>query len=307
MSRKRDRRVGGVDKGFGAMPSPDAAVDKDSVDEDLTPVDLGAVRADDEYIEALLSRPIVPTRSRVDYELAGLLSNWRNDVLSEPVGPHPTLDEIEAGIAAAARRRDNQRRSLRLARYAGGVAAAVALVFGGVSVVAHNAAPGDALWGVKEVMFGADASSTMAMSDVQTKIELAAQAFVAGDKEAALKHLDAAESLLGDVQSVGDRAPLQRKINKLRGLLEDPSTLQSSSPSTSSIPVKVPPIVGTSTPPKTVTIPPQTVTITPTETVVVEPVPSSSEPPSTSVSEPPVSDSSTSETPSSSVPVVPPG
>jgi Anti-sigma-D factor RsdA to sigma factor binding region len=304
VSRKRDRRVGGVDKGFGVTPSPDDA----AVDEDLIPVDLGAVRADDEYIEALLSRPVVPTRSRVDYELAGLLSNWRSEVLSEPIGPNPTLEAVEAGIAAAARRSDTHRRSLRIARYTGGAAAAVALVFGGVSVVAHNAAPGDPLWGVKEVMFGADASSTLAMADVEANIERAAQAFASGDKQAADKYLSSAESLLGDVNSTSDRAALQRKIDKLRGLLEDPTTT-SSSESTSSSPVAVPPSIVTTPPSVTVTVPQETVTVTPTETVVSEPVPSSSEPPPTIVSEPPPSESTTTTTTTttSDVPVVPPG
>ncbi|HEY9312780.1 anti-sigma-D factor RsdA [Williamsia sp.] len=303
MSRKRDRRVGGVDKGFGVTPSPDDA----AVDEDLIPVDLGEVRADDEYIEALLSRPVVPTRSRVDYELAGLLSNWRSEVLSEPIGPNPTLEAVEAGIAAAARRSDTHRRSLRIARYAGGAVAAVALVFGGVSVVAHNAAPGDPLWGVKEVMFGADASSTLAMADAEANIERAAAAFAAGDKQAADKYLSSAESLLGDVNSASDRAALQRKIDKLRGLLEDQTTTPSSSESTSSSPVAVPPSIVTTPPSVTVTVPQETVTVTPTETVVSEPVPSSSEPPPTSVSEPPPSESTTTTTTTSDVPVVPPG
>lgn len=310
MSRKRDRRTGGDDKGLGAMPSPDHAVPG----EDSIPVDLGAVRADDEFIEALLSKPIVPTRSQVDYELAGLLSTWRDDVVARPIGQKPTLEDVEAGIAAAARRGATQRRSLRIARYAGGAVAAVALVFGGVSAVAHNAAPGDPLWGVKEVMFGADASSTLAMADVEASIDRAAEAFVAGDKPAAKKYLDSAESKLGDVRDAGDRASLARKIDKMRTLLDDPtsgsSTSRSRSGSESSSSAQIPVTVTPSAPTITVTVPQETVTITPSETDVSEPAPSSSEtepPPLTILSEPPTSEPPPSSAPSSEVPVVPPG
>jgi len=292
------------------MPSRDDAV----LDEDSIPVDLGAVRADDEFIEALQSKPIVPTRTQVDYELAGLLSTWRDDVLAQPIGHRPTLEDVEAGIAAAARRGDTHRRSLRIARYAGGAVAAFALIFGGVSAVAHNAAPGDPLWGVKEVMFGADASSTLAMADVEAKIERAAEAFVAGDKVAAKKYLDSAEALLRDVRDSGDRASLERKIGKMRSLLGEPasnsSTSRSESGSTGSSPSQVPLTVLPITPTETVTVPQETVTVTPSETVPTETPPSSSEtePPPTIVSEPQSSEAPPPVTTASSeVPVVPPG
>lgn len=273
------------------------------IDEDSIPVNLGAVRADDEFIEALLTQPVVPARSPVDYELAALLSNWRSDILAEPIPSSPTLEQVEAGIERQ-RRADSRRRSLRLVRFTAGAAAGFAILFGGVSVVAHNAAPGDALWGVKEVMFGADASATQVVADVQADIERAEQALASGDKISATAFLNRAQSQVGDVRDPGERKDLQVKIDGLRGEIgTTTSATRSPETTSSSQPGQTPtddPV--TEDPTVTVTAPQETITITPSETSASEPPPSTEPSGPTIVSEPPVDDTATS----SSVPVSPP-
>ncbi|PYE14613.1 anti-sigma-D factor RsdA-like protein [Williamsia limnetica] len=276
----------------------------DPIDEDSIPVNLGAVRADDEFIDALLTKPVVPAQTPVDYELAALLSNWRSDIMAEPMPAGPTLEEVEAGIEAQ-RRVASRRRSLRLVKFTAGAAAGFAILFGGVSVVAHNAAPGDPLWGVKEVMFGADASATLAVADVQANIDRAAQSLAAGDKPAASTFLDRAQSQLGDVRSEDERKALQAKIDEVRGKLAVPAvtTTTSEKPTTRS---STPPQTSVAeVPTVTVTVPQETVTITPPETSATSEPPVSTSPSGpTIVSEPPTEPNPSSS--SSSVPLPPP-
>ncbi len=295
MSSRRDQRG---DKNFDGVPSSGGS----PIDEDSIPVNLRAVRADDEFIEALLSRPVVPARTPVDYELAALLSNWRSDILAEPMPTSPTLEDIEAGIERQ-RRAESRQRSIRLVRFTAGAAAGFAILFGGISVVAHNAAPGDALWGVKEVMFGADASATQAVADVQAGIDGAEQALASGDKPAATTFLIRAQSRLDDVPDSGERKDLQAKID---GLWGEAGTATSVTTPPETITNK-PGQTGTSDPltegpTVTVTVPQETVTITPGETSTSEPAPSTEPSEPTVVREPPADDPTSS---SSSVPVPP--
>ncbi|ORM25900.1 anti-sigma-D factor RsdA [Williamsia sp. 1135] len=292
----RDRRD---DRRVAAVPSPST----DSIDEDSIPVNLGAVRADDEFIDALLSKPIVPAQTPVDYELASLLSDWRSDIMAQPLPTGPTLEEVEAGIESR-RRADSRRRSLRLVRFTAGAAAGFAILFGGVSVVAHNAAPGDALWGVKEVMFGADASATQAVADVQANIDRAEQSLAAGDKPAATTFLDRAQSQLGDVRAEDERKALQGRIDDVRGKLAVPASTTTTPEKSTSTSTPPPQTSVAEEPTVTVTVPQETVTITPPETSTSEPPVSTSPSGPTIVSEPPTEPNPSSS--SSSVPLPPP-
>jgi hypothetical protein len=302
MGDKRDRRGG---KGFGDESEerfqgvPSSA--SDAIDEDSIPVNLGAVRADDDFIEALLEKRVVPAQSPVDHELAALLSNWRAELIDRPMPVGPSLADVEAGIAAQ-RRAGSRRRSLMVARYTAGAAAACAILFGGVSVMAHDASPGDPLWGVKEVMFGADASATLAAGDVENDLDHAVDLLSTGDRSAAQNYLNRAESQLADIGDADRRAELQAKIDQLRGLLTAilPTTPPTQTVTMPPAETTLPPLL---LPPVTITQTQQTVTIIPTETTSVStPPPSTDE---TVTSEPPVSESST--TTSTSVPLPPAG
>lgn len=292
-----DNRFG--DNGFGSVPSSGSG----PVDEDSIPVNLSAVRADDEFIEALLSQPLVPAQTPADYELAALVSNWRSEIAAQPMPTSPTLADVEAGIEFA-RRADSRRRSLRLVRFTAGAAAAFAILFGGVSVVAHNAAPGDALWGVKEVMFGADASATRAVADVRANIDRAEQALNSGDKPAATSFLNRAESQLGDVRDAGERKALQARIEGLRGkVAASVSTTTTRTTETTTGDPHKSRAPGTEESTVTVTVPQETITVTPPDSSTTESKPSTTPSGPTVVSVPP--DLTGPSTGSSSVPLPP--
>ena len=154
------------------------------------PLDLAAVRADDDLIEALAAGLVPPPSGRrdpsdVEGELVALLAGWVADVRPEsllhPVGrpvavqlrtsPAPEPDDEDEPLAAVgsppagrslleyedaepvaiSRWRSRGTRAYLLRAAAGLVA--VALIGSGVVVRSYDAHPGDSLWLVAKVVF----------------------------------------------------------------------------------------------------------------------------------------------------------
>ncbi|WP_433661789.1 anti-sigma-D factor RsdA [Nocardia sp. CA-128927] len=134
---------------------------------DTGPVDIAAVRRDDALIDAISSDGPVRTDSAEEYQLATLLADWRAELIAPPMTAEPDLDVIvaavnqEIGAARAARVGAGSRR-LKLVRPLLGTAAALALVFGGMTAFSYQSEPGDPLWNLKEVVFNQAAQSTVA-------------------------------------------------------------------------------------------------------------------------------------------------
>lgn len=117
--------------------------------DDGTPVDLAAVRRDDALIESISSGGPVATDSTEQYELALILSQWRDDVVATPMPEGPLLDDVIAAITATPsgfsdRQRSRSRSRLRVVRPIAAAAAVAAVVFGGATAMAYDAQPGDA-------------------------------------------------------------------------------------------------------------------------------------------------------------------
>lgn len=130
------------------------------------PVDISAVRRDDELIDAIARGGPIPTESTEELQLATLLADWRAEIVAPPLPGAPDLDTVVAAVnqeigAREARIGAQSGGRLRLLRPIATTAAALALVFGGLSVFSYQAEPGDALWRVKEVVFSEQAQSTV--------------------------------------------------------------------------------------------------------------------------------------------------
>ncbi|MEU1984281.1 anti-sigma-D factor RsdA [Nocardia sp. NPDC019395] len=130
------------------------------------PVDISAVRRDDELIDAIARGGPIPTESAEELQLATLLADWRAEIVAPPLPGAPDLDTVVAAVnqeigARQARIGAQSGGRLRLLRPIATTAAALALVFGGLSVFSYQAEPGDALWRVKEVVFSEQAQSTV--------------------------------------------------------------------------------------------------------------------------------------------------
>ncbi|MEU4315724.1 anti-sigma-D factor RsdA [Nocardia sp. NPDC024068] len=130
------------------------------------PVDIVAVRRDDELINAIARGGPIPTESTEELQLATLLADWRAEIVAPPLPDAPDLDTVVAAVnqeigARQARIGAQSGGRLRLLRPIATTAAALALVFGGLSAFSYQAEPGDALWRVKEVVFSEQAQSTV--------------------------------------------------------------------------------------------------------------------------------------------------
>ncbi|WP_018180814.1 anti-sigma-D factor RsdA [Jongsikchunia kroppenstedtii] len=191
--------------------------------EDATPFDLSAVYADDQLIEALRTDGYVATQSDQEYELASLLAGWRIDAGATPMPAEPTLEQVEAEIQRVDTRARHHRRMRRL-QVVSGAAAAIAIAIGGVTIAAHDASPGSALWGVKQVMFSKAAAETTNMAAAQEAASSATAAISRGDRSSARQYLNALQDRASKIHDDDHRQKIESQIDVLRNQLDSPTT-----------------------------------------------------------------------------------
>ncbi len=198
-------------------------------------IDMNAVRADDEFLEALSRDMPVATNSDAEYQLASLLAGWRHDLLAEPAPEFPSIDEVERAIVASEPRRTT-RKAIRHLRLASGAAAVVIVAAAGLGVLSQGAAPGDPLWNVKRVVFSQQAEQTQAATDAQQNLERAESAMARGDVAGAQKYVDQAASDLKPVRDDKTRKQMDDWITRLRAGVPKAPVSKSSSSSASTKP-----------------------------------------------------------------------
>lgn len=212
----------------------------DRVTDDGAPVDVAAVRRDDDLIEALAAGGAVTTADQTEFALASLLAEWRDEIVTVPVPAGPSVDELVAATGTGRRTRGFRparptrtvpaapaadgngdvtpigdapsRRGRRLGLVAGAAAAAVAILGGG-TVLVNSASPGDgALWSVKEVVFSDAASQTIATSEAKAQLESADNAIDSSNQAEAQAALVSARQQVAKVKNEKDRAALEERI-----------------------------------------------------------------------------------------------
>ncbi|MEV0687883.1 anti-sigma-D factor RsdA [Nocardia sp. NPDC050378] len=190
---------------------------------DSGPVDIAAVRSDDALIDAIASDGPVHTDSPEEFQLASLLADWRADLLAEPMPAGPDLDTVFAAVdqeigARQVRTGASSRGRLRLVRPLLGSAAALAVVFGGVTAFSYSAAPGDPLWRVKEVVFSEQAQTTV-VARADDDLAAAQNMIAAGNPEQARAKLEQASATADQVSDPKKREDLLARWNLLRDQL----------------------------------------------------------------------------------------
>ncbi len=186
---------------------------------DGAPVDIAAVRRDDELIDAIASDGPVATDSTDEYQMASLLANWRAELTGPPLPMTPDIDEVVAAVnqeIGARQARVAAGGRLRLLRPIAGAAAAVALVVGGMTAFSYNAEPGDPLWKVKQVVFSDQADSTVANMDTTSDLQEAERLIADGNPAEAVIHLDRASTRASDVNDAAKRDDLLAWFNRLK-------------------------------------------------------------------------------------------
>lgn len=187
--------------GHTYRPSPGRPYDADMLDED-SPIDLVELQADDELINALSSGLGVSGPGRQGYDaddrLVAMLSAWRADVDAEPI---PQL--VEPDVAAEAMAPQHRSRRVGYLRPVIAAVAVAACGLGVLSVTAHEAQPGDSLWGLSKVLYSERAEQVQAAADLRTGIDRVNAKLASGDTLGAQRDLEALGPLLGKVEPGG--------------------------------------------------------------------------------------------------------
>lgn len=188
---------------------------------------LDDVRRSDDFIEALAAgRQAVP-QDDADAALAALLGEWRDEIRRPPAADLVTEPEAVSALNAGLgekrfRRAPNSddlptvtrgRRGLSVV----GAAAAAVLCIGGFGAVVTSAGPGDALYGLRTMLFGAskqvreDQVGLAARTELNQVQELISQ----GDWAQAQQRLVAVSSQVASVDDAGQKQELIEQFNDL--------------------------------------------------------------------------------------------
>ena len=198
------------------------------------PIDVGAVRRDDAFLDDLAAGRAAQVADSADHELAGLIAQWRSEAVSSPIPTTPTVADIEAAITRANAREKRGGLSRRL-RIVSGAAAILAVVGAGLLVLSEGSQPGDPLWGVKQVVFADQAQQTQAKANAEANIEAAQAALKEGDVDKAKEYIKAAEQDIGPIDDQDEVADLRDLIEEIRN--QNPGKLIPSLPSLPKFPL----------------------------------------------------------------------
>lgn len=262
---------------------------------DQIDVDLSQLRADDALLDALGGADPKLADQLGEAELNALLLSWSREVDGEPMPELVSVDTAVTTITTAAKisKRERGGHKRRLLIPVAAAASVLVIAFGGASVAAKEALPGDALWGLTQVLYADKANSVAASFEVKAEFQQARQAIMVGELDTARAALDQAKVTLESVRDEENRDELIRQHEQLMTQLresdgtagDEESTTTTTEPTSSSSSTSSEPSSSTSQPP------------------LIEPAPESSEsssPSSTSSEQPDPSETSSSTTTSDS-------
>ena len=206
------------------------------------PLDLVAVQADDELVNALGTGAVVTYGDRArgsdpdlrrtrDERVVAMLAAWRAEIEAEPIPELIDLDTAVAAVAAvvagvkadaAGTRRKRAARLRHLAPLAAAAAIIVATVTG-VGLGSQNAMPGDTLWPVQKVVNPDRAESVETKLVVESRFEAVRTALVTGDTETAARLLQAISAEIPEVRGEEGQPQLVQEQEFLAAKLADTS------------------------------------------------------------------------------------
>ncbi|PPK69613.1 hypothetical protein V5P93_006743 [Actinokineospora auranticolor] len=208
--------------GLRLDPEPAELADLEDADD---AVDISRVAADDAFLDLLGAAvrgdrgmhddlddlgdlgaeiPDLPPDFRDD-ELAALLSSWRDEVDSAPIGEIVDSQLAVATVFAAKARR---RRRPRLLVPFAAAAAVLAIAFTGAGLAARDAQPGDTLWSLTKVLYADHARSVEAAASVRQDLDIAQTALAEGKVAEAKSKLEDAQKGLPVIASEDGQAEL---------------------------------------------------------------------------------------------------
>ncbi len=173
---------------------------------------LDAVLRSDRLVDALAAGQPVPAQDEADATLAALLGGWRDEMRWPPATGLVTEQDAVTALRAGLAEKQSSGRSRRGLSVVGAVAAAV-LGIGGFGAVVSGAGPGDALYGLRTMFFGApkQVRTDQVALAAQTELNQVQNLIAQGDWQAAQDKLVAVSS---QVASVGDADQKQQLFDQ---------------------------------------------------------------------------------------------
>ncbi|WP_019973028.1 anti-sigma-D factor RsdA [Mycobacterium sp. 141] len=170
---------------------------------------LNEINRTDRFIEALsLDNPVYATDS-AEAELAQLLAGWRDEAR------RPTSGVVTTRDAISALNRGTPRRWPRLPLALVGSVAAAVLCLGGFGAAVYGAGPGDALYGMRTVMFGDRPTRDVKVELASAELAQVQQLIDQGQWQAAQEKLS---TITTTVATVNDAERKQQLVDQLQQL-----------------------------------------------------------------------------------------
>ncbi|MDN4521243.1 hypothetical protein JN086_07245 [Mycolicibacterium austroafricanum] len=173
---------------------------------------LNEINRTDQFLDALASQQPVYATDRGEAELAQLLAGWRDDVRETPMGHVMTAEDAAIALGRVTK---PPRRRLSLAVI--GSAAAAVLAIGGVGAVVAGSGPGDALYGLRTMLFGEQAQTRddAVILAAQTEMQQVQQLIEQGDWAGAQAKLEAVTTTVATVADVERKQELVTQWQEL--------------------------------------------------------------------------------------------
>ncbi len=247
---------------------------------------LDAILATERFIDALAAGQPVAPQDRADAELADLLGGWRDEMRWPPATGLITERDAIAALRAGLAEKQSSGRSRRGLSIVGAAAAGV-LTLGGFGAVVAGAGPGDALYGLRTMLFGAPAqvrNDEVALASAKEQLAQVQQLVAQGDWQQAQAKLVEVNSAVSGVADAPEKQAVLEQWNELSAKVvqKDPEatvppgiTYTVPVSATELVPAVITPTDGPEVPPTSIPgLPPITISTTPDGTGTFGPSPS---------------------------------
>jgi hypothetical protein len=244
---------------------------------------LDAVLQSERFIDALAAGQLVAPQDRADAELADLLGGWRDEMRWPPATGLITERDAVTALRAGLAEKQSSGRSRRGLSIVGAAAAGV-LALGGFGAVVAGAGPGDALYGLRTMLFGAPTQvrdDQVALASAKEQLAQVQQLVAQGDWQQAQDKLVEVSSKVNGLGDEPQKQQLLEQWNQLSAKVvqKDPEatvppgityTVPASAPEL--VPAVITPTNGPEVPPTSIPgLPPITISTTPDGTATFGP------------------------------------
>jgi Anti-sigma-D factor RsdA to sigma factor binding region len=173
---------------------------------------LNEINRSDRFIDALASQQQVYATDPSEAELGQLLAGWRDEIRTPPLMAPVTPRDAAIALRRAVESRKRTRFSLTLV----GSAAAAVLCLGGFGAVVAGAGPGDALYGLRTMLFGEQQTTrTDAVSLASQQLAEVKQLIDTGQWDAAQDKLQTLTTTVATVNDVEQKQELVSQWQEL--------------------------------------------------------------------------------------------